>query len=242
MQTANPLKTIPTGIPSLDEFLNGGINSQQITHIYGLGASGKTTLILQIAATLAVKGMKVLYIDTQRQFSIDRLEQMIPKGFREASHHIIIFRPESFYEQSNTIDQLEAFITSNVELIIVDSITGLYRRELKSRDQVILYNQELNRQVAQLLALSHHHNIPVLLSNEVTKKPDNPELQPAARNILDYWARTTIHLAFTQPPKTGHRTLKVSHQGKQETFNFKIQDQGIVLLSTDEEETPHKTD
>ena len=99
---------------------------------------------------------------------------------------------------------------------------------------MILYNQELNRQVAELLALSRYHRIPVLLSNEVTKKPDNPELQPAARNILDYWARTTIRLTFTEPPKTGHRILRIDHRGDQGTFNFKIQDEGIVILSDNE--------
>ncbi len=53
---------IKTGVPGLDELLHGGIPEGRATLITGRSGTGKTVLALQIAATLARRGLPVIFV------------------------------------------------------------------------------------------------------------------------------------------------------------------------------------
>src|SRR3989339_1589394 len=56
----------------IDQLL-GGYEKDIITTIYGPAGSGKTTLCLLCAMNTAREGKKVIYIDTENNFSVERL-------------------------------------------------------------------------------------------------------------------------------------------------------------------------
>ncbi len=70
---ANGIDVIPTGIPSLDEMLGGGLRRGSLTVIASRPGMGKTSLALQIAENLAATGRHVLF------FELEMLKEQIVK-------------------------------------------------------------------------------------------------------------------------------------------------------------------
>ncbi len=76
---------ISTGLEKLDELLGGGIKNGIITDIFGASSTGKTQLVLQIAANSLSQGGTILYQDTTGSFRPERLLDMLgPKGLNAA--------------------------------------------------------------------------------------------------------------------------------------------------------------
>jgi len=68
-----------------DTLLGGGLQSRCITHIYGSPGSGKTNIALMATAN-AVKNGKVIYIDSEGSFSVERLRQISGEKIDEVSY------------------------------------------------------------------------------------------------------------------------------------------------------------
>ncbi|CAK9821895.1 DNA repair protein RAD51 homolog 4 [Anthophora retusa] len=69
---------IPTNLSSLDSLLKGGLYPGQIYEICGISSSGKTQLCLTIAVNVALQSNNLVrYIDTKRDFSGSRIEQIL---------------------------------------------------------------------------------------------------------------------------------------------------------------------
>lgn len=66
---------LSTGVASLDDLLDGGLEEDAITLVFGEGGSGKTNLALQCARAVARQGKKVAYVDTEG-VSARRMEQV----------------------------------------------------------------------------------------------------------------------------------------------------------------------
>ncbi|MES2154138.1 MAG: AAA family ATPase [bacterium] len=65
---------LPTASP-LDGLLDGGLECDAITLVFGEGGSGKTNLALQCAREVARKGRRIAYVDTEGVSSV-RLRQV----------------------------------------------------------------------------------------------------------------------------------------------------------------------
>src|SRR2546422_9800498 len=65
--------TLSTGAESLDQLLQGGFPSKQLSFIYGKANAGKTIVAMSTAIQAAKKGGRVFYIDADRSFSTQRL-------------------------------------------------------------------------------------------------------------------------------------------------------------------------
>lgn len=66
---------LPTACPALDALLDGGLEADAITLVFGEGGSGKTNLALQCAREAAKAGKRVAYVDTEGVSGI-RLRQV----------------------------------------------------------------------------------------------------------------------------------------------------------------------
>src|ERR1044071_10032402 len=65
---ARPSSALTTGFAALDGALGGGFPRGAITELFGAAASGKTTLALQIAATVQSGGGAAAWIDAEHTF------------------------------------------------------------------------------------------------------------------------------------------------------------------------------
>ncbi len=211
--------------PKLDALLGGGLLARNITHIYGPPNSGKTNLAL-IATKNAAQSGKVIYIDPEGGFSIERLQQICNEGeFELVKKNLMLIEPTDYEEQKVAINKLSELVPkTKAKLVIVDSISVLYRLQ-EEKDM-----KELGRQLAQLLRIARKYEIPVLITNQVYTDIETQEIVPVGGDILMYWSKIILSL-----DQQGHQriaTLK-KHKFLSEgtTLKFTISDKGIDVLA-----------
>src|SRR5512142_3225087 len=120
---------IPSGTVPMDWLLDGGYEKDILTCIYGPPGAGKTNLVLLcIVNSVLASKKKVVYIDTEGNFSIARFQQLCPQGFEEALQQIIFLRPLNFDEQAKAIEKLRSLVDERkIGLVVLDSAAMLYR-------------------------------------------------------------------------------------------------------------------
>jgi DNA repair protein RadB len=190
---------IPTGCISLDKLLGGGFPLESVSLIYGEAETGKTSLAVQCAVNCARRGNKSLFIDTDGTFSYERLSQIAEYDYEKISPLMIIMRPTTFQEQSRAIDQLEKVVTNKFGLIVVDTVTSLYRVELDGTEETYVANRELNRQLAVLTQIVKTCGVAALVISQVRSVPlgETIEMKPVATRVLNYWSDIILDMKRT---------------------------------------------
>jgi DNA repair protein RadB len=194
---------------------------KEITCIYGEASTGKTTLAKLAAIEQAKNDKKVIYIDTEDSFSVERVKQLVGEGFEKVLENIILFKPKRFSEQNQTIRALPDM--KNISLIIVDTLGHHYRAKVKEKPQV--YNMWVSRQLSILKELSK--NLPVIFTNQVYSKMDDEGLAMVGGEMVRGWSDRIIKLE-KEPRKI------VFEKPIEEGRNFEIKSKGLFGLEESE--------
>lgn len=215
---------VSSGAEAVDEILMGGYDDDCITTIYGPSGSGKTNLVLICTVEVAKAGKKVLFIDTEGGIAVERIRQL---GGSDILENIVFFRPITFEDQKRVFEELKGAITERVGLVVVDSISMLYRLELGRSEEVYEVNSSLGRQMAQLVEIARTRKIPVLLTNQVYSDFGNRDaVKMVGGDLLKYGSKCLIELVRFEGARglilRKHRCLP---EGKQVVF--KIIGEGI---------------
>jgi len=192
---------IPTGCKTIDRVLEGGISSDNISLVYGEEETGKTTFALQCAANCARQGFKTLFIDCDSTFYAKRLSQIASEEFGKIAEQIILTRPTDFREQTMIIDHLSDYVTKTFGLVVIDTITSLYRAKVsESPGKAFELNRELNRQLGSLAQFVKIQKIAILMNSQVRTafKEETVSIEPVAERVLKFWADTIIWLKPTE--------------------------------------------
>ncbi|MBW2976308.1 DNA repair and recombination protein RadB [Candidatus Woesearchaeota archaeon] len=223
---------LPTGSRILDKMLEGGYEKDIITTIYGPAGSGKTNLCILCAINTARLGKKVIYIDTENNFSLERFRQIcssINLNYAKLLNNIVFLRPASFEEQKKTFEKLKDIINSKIGLIIVDTIAMLYRLELGKNEDIYEVNRELGTQLAYLKEIASKKMIPVLITNQVYADfEDKDKVNLVGGDLLKYGSKCLIELQIT--PSGNRRAILKKSRSIQEDkeITFKIVEGGII--------------
>jgi len=197
------IKKVLTGIDCIDT-IDGGLCSETITLIYGEPETGKSTLTTQCAFNCALQGLKTLYIDCDNTFSSKRLAQIAAEKFDNIADKILLIKPIDFKEQTNVIDQINAYLTPhNFGLIVIDTINSLYGAKLaedQNKINAFNVNRELNRQMAILTQIAKIRKIPIIINSQIRSIFSDPSgnIKPAANRVLTFWADNIISLRPTE--------------------------------------------
>ena len=109
------------------------LNLKGITTIYGAAGTGKTTFCLCSAIQECNKGNKVIFLDTENGFSVERFKQLTNNNLKLLDN-IFLFHIDCFKNQQKKIKELKDIISrTNISLIIIDTIGYYYRRLLKRK-------------------------------------------------------------------------------------------------------------
>ncbi|MEM2357033.1 MAG: AAA family ATPase [Candidatus Bathyarchaeia archaeon] len=212
-------KFLSTKSFSLNKLLNGGLPLRELSLIYGEASTGKTTLVLQTAIEAAKNLLKVLYIDVDYSFTPQRFNQIAGLHANKASPNIFIFTPKTFFEQTQIIENLETYLSKLTVLIIVDSITTLYRLEVSTLEERFALNRALNRQLAYLAELAKKHELAVVLTSQVhSSLNEYVDIEPIAKRALFHWCGTIIKLVNL---KGNFKEVIVERLNFKETPNLK---------------------
>ncbi len=221
-------KKIPTGSKIMDRMLNGGYDCDIITTIYGPAGSGKTNLAMLCAINIARNGKKIIYIDTEGSFSLDRLRQ-IALDYHKILGNMIFLRPTSFTEQRKDFEKLKDIINDRIGLVIVDTIGMLYRIELGTNKDIYEVNRELGKQISYLSEISRKKQIPVILTNQVYADFENKEkVNIVGGDLLKYGSKCLIELQIT--PQNNRKAILRKHRSipEQKEITFKIVETGVI--------------
>lgn len=217
------IKRLPTGCQQIDEILNGGFEYGTITHIYGDGGSGKTNLCLITARSATRQNEKVLYVDTEG-VSPERLFQIF-RNEQENLKKIVFVRPKTFSEQYATISDIANRTNEyNFDVIIVDSITNLYRLDRKD----LRFSREiLTSIIGSLLSIARERNSCILVTNQVYGDTRG-DIKPVGGYILEHSAKIIIKLRKVED--SVREAILVKHRSIPENrvARFKIVDDGII--------------
>jgi len=213
------LKTL---VPEIDEMLGGGLETQAITELYGEFGSGKSQVVHQLAVNcqlppeLGGLGGSCLYIDTENTFRPERISQMVeglefdslPDGYEipsidEFLANISVARAHSSDHQMLLIDAARDLANKKaaeghpVKLVIIDSLTGLFRAEYSGRGTLAGRQQKLNRHMHDLFKLIDDLNAVGLVTNQVMSNPAAlfaDPTKPIGGNIVGHTATFRIYL------------------------------------------------
>jgi DNA repair protein RadB len=203
-----------TGIPSLDNLLGGGFHNKAINLIYGEATTGKTTLSLTTVFHHLNQqpSAKALYLDIDNKLNITRFEQIAKSQGKHLLTRIQLFNPESYSMQSNTLEHLPELIAG--DLLVVDSITGLYRGETEDVEKTFRINKDLNRQLGYISEKAKTTGSTVLLTGQVRSILDTYQVEPVAQRLLRYWCETIIRLEKTNQPNNRFAILEKPEESK----------------------------
>ncbi len=199
-------ESVNTGSRCLDEILGGGFPLGCLSLIYGESGVGKTTLAMQCAVNYVKGGHSAIYVDPNKEFSLDRLSQISSGDLGSVAPSIMVFSPRTFQAQSEIIETLESFISLRTRLVIFDTISSLYRLELADRKQTFKLNRRLNRQLASLAEVAKEKEIAVLLTSQVrtvfkdSRAHKKQSVEPVAARLLIFWSDLILCLRSTRNP------------------------------------------
>jgi len=223
---------IPTGSKILDKMLDGGYEEAIITTVYGPSGSGKTNLCILAAIKVAKQGQKVIYIDTENSFSVERFKQIadaLNLNYLKTINNMVFFKPTSFTEQKKTFEKLRETLRGKVGLVIVDSIAMLYRLEIGKDNDIYETNRELGKQIGYLTELARKKKIPILLTNQVYADfEDKDKINMVGGDLLKYGSKCLLELQIT--PSGNRRCIVRKHRSIEEEKEivFKIVQGGIL--------------
>ncbi len=173
--------------------------------------------------------MKTLFIDADDGFSTIRLSQMAGRDVDSVAQSIILFKPRSFQEQCILIENLENFVSKKVALIVVDTITSLYRVELGGLEETFALNRGLNRQLAYLVKIAKDRGVALLLTSQVHSVLNEigvRRIEPVAERVLKFWSQSIMRLKSSQRP--GIREALIERH-----LGFRCADAHVLFKLTD---------
>jgi len=236
------VEKISTGSFDLNKWLYGGYEKEVITMIAGPPGSGKTNFTILASCSQAKHGNKVIFVDTEGGFSIERVKQIVGiENLDAILSNIILLAPVSFEEQKKAFETLLLKLKKEqVGLIVIDGMAMLYRLELgdainlKEDSKIKQVNREVARQMRTLAEIARKDNIPVLITNQVYerfvseeewKKGIKGETNIVGGDLFKYWSKCIIELKNENGKR---KAILQKHRSLQEKeLDFEIRNLGI---------------
>jgi len=241
IEPTNESEKIMTGSYDINKWLEGGYEKGIVTLFYGPAASGKSNFAILAACHQAKKDKKIIFIDTEGSLSVERVKQISGNMQQLILKNLVILKPTNFTEQKkaflNMLKELKQ--SENIGLIVVDSITMLYRLELadarkRGLESVREVNDDLTKQVKALYEIARKRNLPIIITaqvyNDFLSEEDWLQGKQAGVNlvggdILKYWSKCIIELEQKNTKKKA--ILKKHRSLPEKELNFEIVNEGI---------------
>ncbi|MED4039256.1 DNA repair protein RadA [Niallia taxi] len=167
---------IKTDLGELNRVLGGGVVPGSLVLIGGDPGIGKSTLLLQVSAQLALKKQSVLYVsgeESQKQTKLraDRLGVM--------SDQLLVYSETNLEEISRTIE------ISKVDFVVIDSIQTIFHPEVTSAPGSVSQVRECT---AELMRIGKTKGIAIFIVGHVTK-----EGSIAGPRLLEHMVDTVLY-------------------------------------------------
>ncbi|TKA58467.1 DNA repair protein RAD51 [Rhodotorula sp. CCFEE 5036] len=197
------LVTITTGATALDNILGGETGKSQICH--------QLAVTCQLPCDMKGGEGKCLYIDTEGTFRPERLLAIAERygmNGEDVLDNVAYARAYNADHQSNLLVLAGAMMSeSRFSLIIVDSVTSLYRTDYSGRGELSARQMHLAKFLRSLMRLADEFGVAVVVTNQVVASVDNAPGAPAdARkpiggNIMAHASTTRVSMRKGRGPE-----------------------------------------
>ena len=234
-----------------------GLESSSITEIFAQYGTGKSQFAFSCISSALQKtedypeGGSVIVVDTEGTCSPERISEILEyykdkleESIEDSLKHIKIVRPESAIEQKTII---KLFLEEDgmgylkyldlkkpLRLLVVDSVSGLFRAEYIGRGTLAERQQKLNEYLRDLYMFGLKTSIPVLITNQVMNSPDpfHPGEVPVGGHVVGHSSTYRIYLS----KRKNYRVAKMVDSSRipVKEVPFKLGRKG--LIDVDEED------
>lgn len=184
------IERLTSGSKEFDKFLTGGFESQATYEIYGEFGRGKSQMCFTAAVMAQLPkeegGLdgQVIYIDTEGTLRPERIVQIAEaRGYKDPERFldgIIGSRVWNYAHQEHLITQVLEWEMNQqvlqghkpVKLLVVDSLTSLYRAEFQGQKYLARRQQALGKMYHRLLRIAEIHNCVCLVTNQMVANID----------------------------------------------------------------------
>jgi DNA repair protein RadA/Sms len=176
VSTETPPPRTLSGIDELDRVLGGGLVPSSAVLVGGDPGIGKSTLLLQAAASFARKGLKVIYVSgeeasAQVRMRADRL------NLRDA--------PVQLANETNLRDILTTLEAEKPDLVIIDSIQTMWADNVDSAPGSV---SQVRSAAHELTTFAKRRGLSVILVGHVTK-----DGQIAGPRVIEHMVDTVLY-------------------------------------------------
>lgn len=195
-------------LTKVNEFFKSTGAEEGITSLWGDFGVGKTTLSLQTANLHALNNKKVLYLYTKPNFPFNKIRTVFENNLKEVLENVSFIYTPNFDDIFNFMFNLEFSVLSDLKtkngtfnLIILDSITDLYRLELnrENKGKNVILNYRLNQLLANLVNLHQKYEVGILIVNENSRRTQEGQTYEveSGGNVMQYWVTNSIKIERT---------------------------------------------
>jgi DNA repair protein RadA len=230
---------ITTSSKNLDNLLGGGVETGSITEAHGAFGSSKSQLAFQLAVNVQLPkekgglGGAAIFIDTENTFRPERITQMaeaLGMDSDKTLKNIFVGRAYNSDHQILLVDKTKDLIKEkNVKILIVDSLTSMFRSDYSGRGELAPRQQKLNRHLHELQKISEVYNLAVYVTNQVMANPAmmfGDPTTPIGGNILGHAATFRLYLRKSREQKRIVKLIDSPCLPDSETI-FKVTEEGI---------------
>ncbi|MEM3670661.1 MAG: DNA repair and recombination protein RadA [Thermoprotei archaeon] len=238
-QELKTVKRITTGSKSLDRLLGGGVETRSATEFFGEFGSGKTQIAFQLSVNVQLPEDKgglngnSWFIDTEGTFVPSRVRAIAEASGldpEKALRNVYWIRALNSDHQIAIIEGGKDFIKeNNIKLIVIDSVTSLFRSEYPGRENLASRQQKLNLHLHNLIRLAEIYNVAVMVTNQVMSTPDmfyGDPTRAVGGNVLGHAPNNRVYLRKSKGSKRIARLVDSSYLEPGEVV-FEITTSGI---------------
>lgn len=232
---------ISAGSYDLNKWLRGGYERGIITMIAGPPGCGKTNFCILASCSQAKKGNKVLFIDTEGGFSVERAKQIVGGDYEKVLGNVLLLEPTSFEEQKRVFLKLADKIKKeHISLIVIDGMAMFYRLKLgdavklKDDDKIKQVNREIAKQMRALAEIARKQKIPIIVTNQVysgfltreeLERGVQREVSIVGGDLFKYWSKCIIEL---KQEGNKRKAILLKHRNmRNKELNFEIKEKGV---------------
>jgi meiotic recombination protein DMC1 len=182
---------------------------------------------------------KVVYIDTEGTFRPERIPAIAQRfgvDPQEVLDNILYARAFTHEQQMQLILMAAAQMSEDqYRLLIIDSITALFRVDFSGRGELAERQQTLGQMMSSLTKIAAEFNIAVFISNQVMASPDSALFvqapKPIGGHILAHASTTRMYL---RKGKGSERVAKVydSPSLPEAEATYELSDTGIIDVTS----------
>ena len=181
---------LPTGTPPIDRLFEGGLHAGEVTTVFGEAATGKSTLAYQSLINAVKMELTTIYIDTEK-FNTRRIAQIDNKI--DIPDFITLLQPETFTQQIQYLKNLKDLLNERpFKLLIIDTISNLYRLESNSLEKNIALRRLLEQHLARIHCETRRNSLFTLILSQV--RSYSGKTSPIGEDCLYAYSRKVLEL------------------------------------------------